>query len=152
MQPCVEQPLPVSPVVVHDLVVQILLVGKIPVGCQVLLVHLLMEVTQLGCGGHEESVGDAVRGHWVGGPGLHSQSQAQLSPYPGKGHCLCRLSPALTLQQVGDEQRCALVTAGQPPQCQVLLDLEGEEVPAEGNRSLPWWRWAQQRAGCQAEA
>ena len=46
----VEQPLPVSPVVVHDLVVQILLVGQVPVGRQVLLVCLLVEVTQLGCG------------------------------------------------------------------------------------------------------
>lgn len=37
---------------------------------------------------------------------------------------------ALTLQQVGDEQRRTLVTAGQSRQCQVLLDLQGEEVPA----------------------
>lgn len=57
---------------------------------------------------------------------------------PGKGHHPCGHSLALTLQQVGDEQRCALVAAGQPPQRQVLLDLEGEEVPAEGDRSVPW--------------
>lgn len=52
-----EQPLPVSPVVVHDLVVQVLLVGQVPVGCQVLLFCLLMEVAQFGCGGHKESMG-----------------------------------------------------------------------------------------------
>ena len=52
-----EQPLPVSPVVVHDLVVQVLLVGQVPMGRQVLLVRLLVEVAQLGCGGHGESVG-----------------------------------------------------------------------------------------------
>lgn len=52
-----EQPLPVSAVVVHDLVVQVLLVGQVPVGRQVLLVRLLVEVAQLGCGGQGESVG-----------------------------------------------------------------------------------------------
>lgn len=46
----VEQPLPVSPVVVHDLVVQVLLVGQVPVCGQVLLVCLLMKVTYLGFG------------------------------------------------------------------------------------------------------
>lgn len=62
------------------------------------------------------------------------------SPSPGKGHCPCWHSLVLTLQQVGDEQRRALVTAGQPPLCQVLLDLEGEEVPVEGDRS-PGGNW-----------
>lgn len=52
-----EQPLPVSPVVVHDLVVQVLLVGQVPVGRQVLLVRLLVEVAQLGCGGQGETAG-----------------------------------------------------------------------------------------------
>lgn len=55
---------------------------------------------------------------------------------PGKRRRPCGHSPALTLQQVGDEQRCALVAARQPPQCQVLLDLEGEEVPVEWDRSM----------------
>lgn len=50
-----EQPLPVSSVVVHDLVVQVLLVGQVPVGLQVLLVRLFVEVAQLGCGGRRES-------------------------------------------------------------------------------------------------
>lgn len=49
----VEQPLPVSPVVVHDLVVQVLLVGQVPVRGQVLLVCLLVEVAQLGFGDRE---------------------------------------------------------------------------------------------------
>lgn len=46
----VEQPSPVSAVVVHDLVVQVLLVGQVPVRGQVLLVRLLVEVAQLGFG------------------------------------------------------------------------------------------------------
>lgn len=80
-----------------------------------------------------------MRGHCRGNPWLHSQSKAPLGPpSPGKGHHPCGHSPALTLQQVGDKQRCALVAAGQPPQCQVLLDLEGEEVPVERDRSMPW--------------
>lgn len=54
--------------------------------------------------------------------------QSKQSP----GAPCCRHVPALTLQQVGDEQRRALVTAGQPPQRQVLLDLEREEVPVQG--------------------
>lgn len=120
---------PVSPVVVHDLVVQVLLVGQVPVGRQVLLVRLLVEVTQLSYRGHR---GSGVRGNtWPPQP-----KQSPVGPRsPGQGHRPGGLSPALTLQQVGDEQRRALVTAGQPPQRQVLLDLEGEEVPVEGDRS-----------------
>lgn len=74
-----------------------------------------------------------MRGQCSGNPWLHIQS-----PSPGKGHCPCRHLLALTLQQVGDDQCRALVTAGQPPLCQVLLDLEGEEIPVEGDRSMPW--------------
>lgn len=116
-----------SPVVVHDFVVQVLLVGQVPVGCQVLLVRLLMEVTQLGCRGHGESVGQAARGRCRG------PMATQPNPVPGEG----APSPAITLQQVGHEQRRALVAAGQPPLCQVLLDLEGEEVPVEGTGACP---------------
>lgn len=50
-------------------------------------------------------------------------------------------SLALTLQQVGDEQRRALVAAGQPPLCQVLLDLQGEEVPVGGTGARPGGSW-----------
>lgn len=50
------------PVVVHDLVVQVLLVGQVPVRGQVLLVCLLMEVTQLGCRGTQ---GERGWGHPV---------------------------------------------------------------------------------------
>lgn len=57
-----EQPSPVPPVVVHDLVVQVLLVGQVPVRGQVLLVRLLMEVTQLGCRGTQ---GERGWGHPV---------------------------------------------------------------------------------------
>ena len=140
-----EQPLPVSPVVVHDLVVQVLLVGQVPVGGQVLLVCLLMEVAQLGCRGHGERGVRLLRGDPL------AASTPRVSPSPGKGHRPHGHPPALTLQQVGDEQRRALVAAGQPPRCQVLLDLEGEEVPVEGDRSVPWGSRAQQRAGCRAE-
>lgn len=69
-----------SPVVVHDFVVQVLLVGQVPVGCQVLLVRLLMEVTQLGCRGHGESVGQAARGRCRG------PMATQPNPVPGEGH------------------------------------------------------------------
>lgn len=66
----------------------------------------------------------------VGGTGRVGLEAMQSKQSPG-APC-CRHVPALTLQQVGDEQRRALVTAGQPPQRQVLLDLECEEIPAEG--------------------
>ena len=77
-----------------------------------------------------------LRGVTAGGTPGYTAKALLSTPSPGKGHRPCRHSPALTLQQVGDEQRRALVTAGQLPQCQVLLDLEGEEVPVEGDRSM----------------
>lgn len=71
----------------------------------------------------------------VGGTGRVGLEAMQSKQSPG-APC-CRHVPALTLQQVGDEQRRALVTAGQPPQRQVLLDLECEEIPAEGTGDNP---------------
>lgn len=81
--------------------------------------------------GQGECTGQSVRGQCRGSPGC-------TGTVPREGALSLQAPPALTLQQVGDEQRRALVTAGQPPLGQVLLDLEGEEVPVEGHRSMPW--------------
>lgn len=70
-----------------------------------------------------------MRDQCSGKPWLHSQRQWQEG---------AESLQDLTLQQVGHEQRCTLVTAGQPPLGQVLLDLESEEVPVERDRSTVW--------------
>lgn len=73
-----------SPVVVHDLVVQVLLVGQVPVGRQVLLVRLLVEVAQLGCGGTGGEGGLCCERGWArqgGSPRLHSQGKVVPHPW-----------------------------------------------------------------------
>lgn len=50
---CPAAAVPVPAVVAQDLVVQVLLVGQVPVRGQVLLVCLLLEVAQLGFGTRE---------------------------------------------------------------------------------------------------
>lgn len=87
-----------------------------------------------------KSPSSAVGGHRESGVGDTLCCMAQATP----------CSPtALTLQQVGDEQRRTLVTAGQPRQRQVLLDLQGEEVPAGGTgAALSMDTSMGRRAGC----
>lgn len=63
------------PVVVHDLVVQVLLVGQVPVRGQVLLVCLLVEVTQLGCRGDRRRAG-------LGAPCAAWLRQSPAAPLP----------------------------------------------------------------------
>lgn len=87
--------------------------------------------------GQGECTDQSVRGQCRESPGC-TGTVPRKGTVPREGAVSPQAPPALTLQQVRDEQRRALVTAGQPPLGQVLLDLEGEEVPVEGHRSMPW--------------
>lgn len=147
-----EQPLPVSPVVVHDLVVQILLVGKVPVGRQVLLVHLLMEVTQLGCGGHEESVGETARGHCGGDPGCTAKAKLSCPPPRGRGTVPAGSRLPLHCSRWETSSAALLSLQGSRPSARSFLIWRVKRYLWRGTGAYPGGRWGPQGAGCQAEA
>lgn len=133
---------PVSPVVVHDLVVQVLLVGQVPVGRQVLLVCLLVEVSQLSCRGHR---GSGVRGN----PWPPSQRKAPLGPAPrGRGTVLAGSRLPLHCSRWETSSAALLSLQGSRPSARSFLIWRvkrylwrGTGALRQGRAQQKAWRW-----------